>query len=113
MAISDINALHRLISQHGSIQVSPQHLNLLQGKKPAPFIPRGQHQPPNTGYQVFLTGYASHILGTERNRKDALQLETSINQLRSLPRPAFGGHKLIGSVDTRWHQRRPHMEHHR
>ena len=45
MALSSINALHRLISQHGNIQVSPQHLNLLQGKKPTPFIPMGQHQP--------------------------------------------------------------------
>ena len=113
MALSDIKALNNLIFQHGNTQVSPQHLKLMNKNKPTPFIPVGQHQPPNTGYQVFLTGYASHILGTEENKEHFRQLDKSINQLRSLPRPAFGGHKLIGSVDTRWHQRRPHLEHHR
>lgn len=100
MALSDIQVLNRLIFQHGNVQVAPQHLVILNQKKPVFFIPIGQHQPPNAGYQVFLTGYASHILGQERNNKYAFQLDKSINQLRALPRPTFGGHKLIGSTDT-------------
>lgn len=101
MALSDVQALNRLIFQHGNIQVSPQHLQVLNRKRPVPFISDGQQLPSNTGYQVFLTGYAKHILEVEKQQKNRFDINRAINQLRSLSRPTFGGHKLIGSADTR------------
>ena len=46
----EIKVLNDLISHHGSLQVSPHNLKQLGRTGTKPFIPRGQHQPPNTGY---------------------------------------------------------------
>ena len=101
MARNDIRQLNRIIFGHGNIQVSPQHVQMLNNKDPIPYIPSGKQQPPSTGFQVLLGGYASHIFKLEKNERYFVQLEQSINQLRALPRPAFGGYQKTGSVDTR------------
>ena len=101
MARNDIRQLNRIIFGHGNIQVSPQHVQMLNNKDPVPFIPMGKHQPPSTGFQVLLTGYASHIFTSERTKNHFVRLDIAINQLRALPRPAFDGYQKTGSVDTR------------
>ena len=69
----EIKVLNDLISHHGSLQVSPHNLKQLGRTGTKPFISRGRHQPPNTGYQIFLTGYARYILGTEENKERFIQ----------------------------------------
>ena len=66
MARNDIRQLNRIIFGHGNIQISPAHVQMLNNKDPVPYIPMGKHQPPSTGYQVLLGGYASHILAAEK-----------------------------------------------
>jgi hypothetical protein len=101
MAISDVQSTNRLIFQNGTIQVSPQHLLMLNHQKPSMYIPNGHTKPPATGYKVYLTGYANYVLKIEKTYQQTFNLDRAINQLRSLPRPTFGGHTLIGSSDTR------------
>jgi hypothetical protein len=101
MAQSDVQALNKLIFQHGEIQISPQFLHALNRRKPEIFSPKGQLKPPDSGYQIYMTGYAGHVYKLEEEKEYSVQLRKSIDQLRALPRPDFGGHKLIGSVDTR------------
>jgi hypothetical protein len=96
----DVKSINDMIFTEGNVQASPQHIEQLNNQPPVPYKPPHLDQLPSTGYQVFLTGYAAHVLSTERKHAQFAMLNNRINQLRSIPRPTEDGFKRIGSVDT-------------
>jgi len=101
MAITDTPQLNNLIFSKGSIQVSPQHLQILNMQPPKLFNPSGHRPVTNAGYRVFLSGYAEYVVSSEVNNYAQYSLENLINQLRANPRSVKNSFQMKGTVDTR------------
>lgn len=101
MQITDTNQMNDQVFSKGTIQVSPQHLLMLNMKEPVPFKPKGKSNISGSGYEVFLTGYAEHIIESEVDNYAAYSLEVHINQLRSNPRSVDKSLQMKNTVDTR------------
>ncbi len=101
MKYFDVATTNNLIFAKGSIQTSPQHLQHLNNAAPVAYIPPHLGRVPESGYQVYLTGYASYVLNMGWESNLAVKLGMILQQLRSIPRPMQGGYKLRGSIDTR------------
>lgn len=96
----DANNINRHILAEGNIQTSPAEVQQLNMQPPAPFKASYIKSSADSGYKVFLSGYANNIFQKELLLKYGRFLETSLNSLRSNVRPATGFLKK-GSVDTR------------
>ena len=101
MKITDMREMNNQIFSKGEIQVSPQHLQMLNMQSPTLFKPKNFNVASNSGYKIFLTGYAQHILTNEKNTHIYFKLEKILNQLRSNPRPIDGGYQMKNSIDSR------------
>lgn len=101
MQITDTQQMNSQIFSKGKIQVSPQHLQMLNMKTPTLFKGLETSKSLESGYRVFLTGYADHVLKNEINVYAARTLVKFINQLRSNPRPIQNGFQMKNTVDTR------------
>ncbi len=97
---ADVDVINRHIFSKGNIQASPAEIQQLNSKPPVPFKASYLTGPVDAGYRVFLTGYASKLLMSEKKLEFGRLLERSINSLRSNPRPTDGYLKK-GTVDTR------------
>jgi len=75
---------------------------MLNNKPPELFKASYNSSVTNTGYSVYLSGYAQHILRSESTFALTIApLQRALDQLRSMPRPIKGGFEKIGSTDTR------------
>ncbi len=102
MALTDTQMHNNLIFSKGNIQVSPQHLQILNARPPKPFIPSGRNTVDlSTGYKIFLTGYAEYILSREVNIYAQFVLEKYIYQLKSDPRSINSSYQMKNTIDTR------------
>ena len=101
MQITDTQQMNNQIFSNGTIQVSPQHLQMLNMKPPTLFKEPGSTKSLESGYRVFLTGYADYVLSNEINAYAARSLVNLINQLRSNPRPIQNGYQMKNAIDTR------------
>ncbi|MCP4433736.1 MAG: hypothetical protein GY806_22415 [Gammaproteobacteria bacterium] len=79
----DTNIINRHIFSEGSIQVSPAEIVQLNLQQPTAFKASYINTPIVSGYQVFLSGYASKILHQETSIVFRQSLEIAINSLRS------------------------------
>jgi len=98
----DANNISRHVLADGNIQASPaeiQHLNMLP---PVLFKASYIKDFAESGYRVFMSGYANKVFQKEMASKYGISryLEIAINSLRSNVRPSTGYLKK-GSVDTR------------
>lgn len=101
MSTTDTQQMNNQVFSKGTIQVSPQHLQMLNMKAPKLFNPAGKVNTAESGYKVFLTGYAEYVMTNEINKYAAYSLESHINQLRSNPRPVQNSLQMKNTVDTR------------
>ena len=101
MKITDTHQMNNQIFSKGSIQVSPQHLQMLNMQQPTLFKPKGRSNISPTGYKVFLTGYANHVITSEADNYAVYLLDAHINQLRSNPRSVESSLLMKNTVDTR------------
>lgn len=92
----DTNIINRHIFSEGNIQVSPAEIVQLNSKAPVPFKASYIKTSTDSGYQVFLTGYAYKIFNQENNLVFRQSLERVINSLRSNAR-AYSRYKRAGS----------------
>ena len=99
MAITDSKIMNDQIFTKGSIQVSPQHLQMLNMQPPKPY--KTSANAVASGYKIFLTGYAEHVMNQEINHYRSTMLTKLIQQLQSIPRPVQDGFKMVNTVDTR------------
>lgn len=98
--VVDAQIINRHIFSEGRIQLSPQEIMLLNSQAPTPFRASYNASPLDSGYRILLSGYANTILARERKFRFGIALETSLNSLKSNPRPITGFVKK-GTVDTR------------
>jgi hypothetical protein len=96
----DATTINRHIFSEGAIQMSPAEIQMLNNQAPVPFKASFINSPINSGYMVFLTGYANKLILNEKKLEFGRLLERSINSLRANPRPSDGYLKKR-SVDTR------------
>lgn len=98
----DANNINRHILAEGNIQTSPAEVQKLNMQPPAPFKASYIKSMADSGYRVFLSGYANKIFQNEMASKYGVSryLEAAINSLRANVRPATGYLKK-GTVDTR------------
>lgn len=96
----DTDLTNRHVFSEGNIQLSPHELRHLNAQPPQPFKASYIKTAADSGYRVFLSGYANKILQNELKLKYGRFLETSINSLRANTRPASGYIKK-NTVDTR------------
>ena len=101
MKITDTQQMNNMIFSKGEIQVSPQHLQMLNMQQPTLFKPKGKSNISTSGYKVFLTGYADHVITSEVDNYASYSLEVHINQLRSNPRSVQNSLLMKNTVDTR------------
>ena len=101
MQITDSQQMNNQIFSKGAIQVSPQHLQMLNMQQPVLFKPKGKTNIAESGYKVFLTGYAHHVMSNEVNSYAAYSLESHINELRSNPRSLTNSLQMKNTIDTR------------
>lgn len=100
MQVTDAQQMNNQIFSKSTIQVSPQHLQMLNMKPPTLFKPNWKKGLESTGYKVFLTGYAEHVLKQEVVGYREMSLNKLIDQLSSLPRPVQNGYQMKGSPNT-------------
>ena len=101
MQVSDMQIMNHQIFLKGNIQVSPQHLQMLNMKPPIPYKSSTTSKVAKSGYKVFLSGYAEHILNNEINNYRSVMLKKLISQLQANPRPIYNGYQMKNKVDTR------------
>jgi len=102
MSALDMQSINREIFHDGNISVSPAELVMLNNKPPVPYKASFISGGADSGYKVYLSGYAQHVLKSEKQYSmTSVQLERALNQLRSFPRPVMDGYGKKGSVDTR------------
>ncbi|ROS00219.1 hypothetical protein EDC56_2857 [Sinobacterium caligoides] len=87
-----------LALNHCDIQLSPAEVLQLNALPMIPFK-HSLHNDNNFGYQIFLSGYSNSVFEREMSSDYANNLETSIDRLKSEPRPS-NSHTLKGSTDT-------------
>ncbi len=101
MAVSDMQIVNQQIFADGNVTVSPQELVALNNQPPQLFKASYNSSITNSGYSVYLSGYAQYIFEREDKIKlNFLGLQRSLNSLRAMPRPTNGFIKK-GTVDTR------------
>ena len=101
MALTDTQMHNNLIFSKGNIQVSPQHLQMLNARPPKLFQAFNRKNITDVGYKVFLTGYAEYILNQEKNYYKNTALQVAISQLSANPRPLNNGYQMKNTIDTR------------
>lgn len=100
MQVTDTQHMNTQIFSKGTIQVSPQHLQMLNMKPPTLFQPNWKKGVSSSGYKVFLTGYAEHVLKKEVVGYREMSLNKVIDQLSSIPKPVQNGYQMKGSINT-------------
>ena len=101
MQITDTKLMNNEVFSKGKIQVSPQHLQMLNMNTPTLYQETGKKNISSFGYKIFLTGYADYVLKREIKTYRSVMLRKLITQLQSIPRPIQNGFQLKNSVDTR------------
>ena len=101
MQITDTQLMNNQIFSKGTIQVSPQHLQMLNMKPPTLYKPLGKKNISDSGYKIFLTGYANHVLNEELNVYRSTMLNKLLSQLQANPRPVQNAFQMKNTVDTR------------
>ena len=101
MQITDTQQMNNQIFSKGVIQVSPQHLQMLNMKPPVLYKRKGRALPSESGYKIFLSGYAEHVINSEVDDYASYSLDVHINQLRSNPRSLKTSYIMKNTVDTR------------
>lgn len=101
MQVSDMQIMNHQIFSNGNIQISPQHLQMLNMKPPILYKSSINSNVTNSGYKVFLSGYANHVLNNEINNYRSIMLKKLISQLQSNPRPINNAYQMKNKVDTR------------
>lgn len=97
----DATSINSHIFSEGLIQMQPSEIQLLNNKPPVPFKLTYDNTPAESGYKVFLSGYADKILKYEQSQNYGLGIQKAINSLRSNVRPISNGFLKKGTVDTR------------
>lgn len=100
MQVTDTQLMNNQIFSKGTIQVSPQHLQMLNMKQPTLFKPTWKNSLSRTGYKVFLTGYANHVLKQEISGYREMALNKAIEQLSSTPRPVQNAYQMKSTINT-------------
>ena len=100
MQIADTQQMNTQIFSKGTIQVSPQHLQMLNMKPPILFKPNWKKGISSSGYKIFLTGYAEHMLKQEVVGYREMSLNKLIDQLSAIPKPVQNGYQMKGSLNT-------------
>ena len=91
----DANNINQHILAEGNIQASPAEVQQLNMQPPAPFKASYIKSAADSGYRVFLSGYANKIFQKEMLLNYGQSLETAINLLRANTRPATGYLKKV------------------
>lgn len=100
MATLSTQIINNQIFKDGNIVVSPREVVMLNNRPPQLFQGQFSASPSNSGYKVYLSGYAQYVYDLEVHQSFANDLKRLINSLRAMPRPMKGLTKK-GSVDTR------------
>lgn len=101
MPATDTLQMNNHIFTKGNIQVSPQHLQMLNMKPPVPYKSSLIPKKNKSGYKVFLSGYADYVLNREVDVYRSTMLRKFITSLESNPRPIQNGYLMKNTVDTR------------
>ncbi len=101
MSTLSMQNINKQIFHDGNIRVSPHELTMLNNQPPQLFKASHLTQNPESGYKVYLSGYAQHVLTLETKEANFFLLSKTLNQLRSIPRPLENGFAKKGSIDTR------------
>jgi hypothetical protein len=101
MKITDTQQMNNQIFSKGEIQISPQHLQMLNMQQPTLFKPKARSNISMSGYKIFLTGYADYVIKNEVDNYASYSLEVYINQLRSNPRSVQSNLIVKNTVATR------------
>lgn len=96
----DTKLLNEHIFSEGSVQFSPLEIQQLNNQPPSLFQATYEKAASNSGYKIFLTGYANKVLQKERSLNYGLGLQRAIISLRGNNRAATGFLKK-GTTDTR------------
>lgn len=96
----DATIINTHIFSEGVLQMQPSEIQTLNHQAPVPFKTSYHNKPLESGYRVFLSGYANQIYLKEQSLSFRQALETGLNSLRSNPRPVTG-YQRKGGVDTR------------
>ncbi len=96
----DAKIINKHIFSEGSIQMHPSEIQQLNNQPPVPFKTSYHNKPLDSGYRVFLSGYANQVYLKEQKLSFRQALEAGVNSLRSNPRPGTG-YQRKGGVDTR------------
>lgn len=100
MQITDTPLMNNQVFSKGAVQLSPQHIQMLNMNSPTLFKPKATNIT-TAGYKVFVTGYAEHVIKNELDIYASYSLENQINQLRSNPRSLQNSLIMKNTVDTR------------
>lgn len=100
MQVTDAKQMNNQIFSKGNIQVSPQHLQMLNMKTPTLFKPNWKKSISQSGYKVFLTGYADYVLKQEVIGYREIALNKVIDQLSSTPRPIQNAYQMKQTINT-------------
>ncbi len=96
----DTNTINRHIFSEGNIQASPAEIQQLNALPPVAFKAGFTSGSLESGYRIYLAGYASKLYENEKKQVSGRLIERTINSLRSNPRPTDGFQKK-GTTDTR------------
>lgn len=96
----DSTALNFELFSSGNIAMSPAEVIQLNSQSPTIFSGNVINAQ-GAGYHLFLTGYAQARYNLEKKLDFKFEIERTLHQLKSNPRPVINGFVKAGSVDTR------------